>query len=270
MPELESRLERLVRGGVEFVVVGGFAAATPPLLSPEPVVLGDIPLRIDPAEVRAFHGYKPLRPAAPDQLGVQLEAARAAIAAVIHPRLVYRVVAVAERAPHRLALAGGTRLHIPHVEAHWGPVEAVAVALATVGDEPEALIVARREAGDADAASCLDSAASAAVECLAEWANDHLCQRGVAAGLRVTNRISPGLAGWNLAEQPLLFGLCPGDAIGVGLRPDGAMTRAKSISLLIGIGREARVDHYFVQCRRCWAEACQARRIPAVATVIGS
>ena len=31
----------------------------PALLAPSPVILQDIPLRIDPAEVRAFQGYKP-------------------------------------------------------------------------------------------------------------------------------------------------------------------------------------------------------------------
>ena len=83
----------------------------------------------------------------------------------------------------------------------------------------------------------------------------------------MTNRISPGLAGWDLAEQATLLGLLPGAAIGVRLGAAGSMTPAKSISFLVGTGRAARVDHYFVQCRRCWAEACPARRMPAATSV---
>jgi hypothetical protein len=116
-------------------------------------------------------------------------------------------------------------------------------------------------------ATLLDSAGSAAVECLAEWTNDHLCELGVAAGLRVTNRISPGLAGWALDGQATLLKLVPAHAIGVRWLTDGSLVPVKSIGLLVGIGRIARVDHYFGQCRRCWAEPCPWRRAPAVARV---
>jgi hypothetical protein len=45
------------------------------------------------------------------------------------------------------------------------------------------------------------------------------------------------------------------------------MTPGKSISLLVGAGRQARVDHYFTQCARCWMRDCAYRRAPARATV---
>jgi hypothetical protein len=45
------------------------------------------------------------------------------------------------------------------------------------------------------------------------------------------------------------------------------MTPAKSISWLVGIGPEVRVDHYFTQCRRCWMRDCAYRRAPAAVTV---
>jgi hypothetical protein len=45
------------------------------------------------------------------------------------------------------------------------------------------------------------------------------------------------------------------------------MTPVKSISWLVGIGRQARVDHYFTQCRRCWMRDCAYRRVEAAVTV---
>lgn len=240
---------------------------SPGLLAGEPVILPDVPLRIDPAEVRAFQDYKPPPPLPPAEVAARLEAARREIAGLVRPRLAYRTVGVTVAEPHRLTLEGGVRLHIPEIGRHWGCVEAVAVGLATIGEDPETRVRARREAGDELGAALLDSAGSAAAECLAEWANDHLCRLGVAARLGVTNRISPGLAGWDLGEQALLLRLCPAPAIGVRLGADGGLRPAKSISFLVGIGRAARVDHYFVQCRRCWAVACPARRLAAVTTV---
>jgi len=232
-------------------------------LAPGPVVLREIPLRIDPAEVRAFQGYKGV----PATAEVVLEAAIAEVAAVIRPRGAYRALGVLEAEPDGLMLAGGVRLHIPGIGRHWGAVEAAAAAVVTVGGEVEALAQTRRRAGDAPGGVLLDSAASAAVECLAEWANDHLCRLGVASGLRVTNRISPGVAGWDLGDQPAVVRLCPAGEIGVRLDAGGRLGPAKSISFLVGIGRAARADHYFVQCRRCWADACAWRRMPAVARV---
>jgi hypothetical protein len=240
-----------------------------PLLADEaPVVLADVPLAIDPDEVRAFHGYKPLDLAPSGAEAARLAAARAAVADLIAPRVAYRVVAVTAVGRDHLDLAGGPRLGIPWVEAHWGAVEAVAAAVVTIGSAAEQAVEARRTAGDLPEAAALDSAASAAVECLAEWANDHLCQRGVAAGLRVTNRVSPGLAGWALAEQAALIGLAPAAEAGVRLGPEG-LVPAKSVTFLAGAGRTARVDHYFVQCRRCWAPDCRWRRAPAVGAVHG-
>jgi len=226
-----------------------------------------VPLRIDPAEVRAFLGYRTARGDGSAEPEAPLEAALAEVASAMRPRLAYRPVAVARLEPHRLTLEDGTRFHIPDIGAHWGGVEAVTAALATIGADVEALVRARRGGGDLVGATLRDSTASAAVECLAEWANDDLCQRGVVDGLRVTNRISPGLAGWDLAEQPALFALLPAATVGVRLALDGTMAPAKSISFLVGMGRAARVDHYFVQCRRCWAEGCPARRMPAVTPV---
>jgi hypothetical protein len=45
------------------------------------------------------------------------------------------------------------------------------------------------------------------------------------------------------------------------------MLPAKTITWLVGVGREVRVDHYFTQCRRCWMRDCAYRRAPAATTV---
>ena len=189
------------------------------------------------------------------------------MARAMQPRAVYRAVAVAAAERDRLVLTGGIRLHIPGIGEHWGSIDTAVAALVTIGDRVETLTRERRESGDRAAVALLDSAASAAVECLAEWLNDYLCDRAVATGRRATNRISPGVAGWALAEQATLLGLLPAAAIDVTPGADGMLAPAKTISLLVGAGRAARVDHYFPQCRRCWVEGCPARRAPRATTV---
>jgi len=99
------------------------------------------------------------------------------------------------------------------------------------------------------------------------WGALEECQAAIPAGVKVTNRISPGYAGWDTAEQSALFALCAGEPIGVTLNASCVMTPAKSISFLVGVGPAVRVDHYFTQCRRCWMRECAYRRAPALVTV---
>ena len=232
------------------------------VLSSSPVVLDDLPLRIDRDEVLRFQGYKPGRDVPTADVLALFDEAVALGEVLMRPRVVYRASPVTGQADDAIE-AGGERLHIPEIGRLWGRLAAVGAGIATVGDAIEARVAALFEAREFPLAVMLDSVGSAAVESLAEFANDVLCQRGLAEGLRVTNRISPGYAGWDTAEQSALFRLCPGAPIGVDLNDACVMTPLKTISLLVGAGPEARVDHYFTQCRRCWLRDCAYRRAPA-------
>jgi hypothetical protein len=239
------------------------------LLAPTPQALSGLPLRIDPAEVLRFQGYKPGLDAPSAEVRAIFEEALALGERLMEPRVVYRAVRVSARGADWLE-AAGQRLHIPSIGRLWGPVEWLGAGICTVGqaiaDRARALFDER----ELPLAVMLDSVGSAAAESLAEYANDLLCQAAVAAGtsaLRVTNRVSPGYAGWPTEEQRALFALCPGEPVGVVLNEACVMTPEKSISFLVGIGAEARVDHYFSQCRRCWMAGCAYRRAPAELTV---
>jgi hypothetical protein len=228
-------------------------------------VLTDLPLAIDPDEVLRFQGYKKGRDVATPDVRVLLDDALGAGARLMAPRAVARWMPVARPDAHALDVDGET-LTIPRIGALWGPVTDVAVVVCTIGDALERRVSELWEARELPLASMLDSVGSGAVESLAEHVNDLLCQQGL-PDLRVTNRISPGYADWDVAEQPRLFRLVSADAIGVGLNAACVMTPGKSISLLVGAGRQARVDHYFTQCARCWMRDCAYRRAPARATV---
>jgi hypothetical protein len=230
-----------------------------------PQVLADLPLAIDPAEVLRFQGYRAGRDVAPAEVRALLDEALAEGRRLMAPCAVARWARVTAQDPDRLEVEGEP-LAIPGIAERWGPVEHVAAAVCTIGDALERRVSALWEARELPLAAMLDSVGSGAVESLAEYVNDLLCQQGLPA-LRVTNRISPGYGDWDVAEQRRLFRLCPGDAAGVTLNEACVMTPGKSISLLVGAGAAARVDHYFSQCARCWMPGCAYRRVPARASV---
>jgi hypothetical protein len=235
-------------------------------LDPEPRVLEAIPLAIDPDEVLRFQGYKRSVDVPGPSVRALFEEALALGRRLMAPRAVTRWRAVAEGGGDVL-VTDGARLAVPGLAAQWGDVEHVAVAVCTIGGALEHRVAELWETRELPLAMMLDSVGSGAVESLAEYVNDVLCQDGIAAGLKVTNRVSPGYGAWDVADQRVLFRLCPGDRVGVTLNDACFMTPTKSISLLAGAGRAARVDHYFSQCARCWMAGCAYRRAPAPRSV---
>ena len=236
------------------------------LLSGEPRVLADIALALDPGEVLRFQGYKKGIDVPGAGVLALFDAAVALGQDLLAPRAIIRWLPVTARTPYRLQI-GDTALDIPDIGDQWGAVEHVAVAVCTIGAALERRVADLWDARELPMAAMLDSVGSGAVESLAEYVNDVLCQDGVAAGVRVTNRVSPGYGRWDVAGQRALFAVCPADPIGVTLNEACFMTPVKSISLVAGAGVAARVDHYFSQCARCWMPACAYRRAPARRTV---
>ncbi len=213
-----------------------------------------------------FQGYQRGRDVPTAQVLALFDEALALGRELIAPRAVVAWHPVTAQAGDTL-VTPRARLAIPDIGRHWGRVTRVAAVIVTIGDALERRVRALWEARELPLAMMLDSVGSGAVESLAEYVNDLLCQEGLPEGVKVTNRISPGYAGWDVSDQPLLFRLCPGERIGVTLTPACFMLPEKSISLLVGAGPEARVDHYFSQCARCWMAGCAYRRVPAARTV---
>lgn len=229
-------------------------------------LLTDLPLAIDPDEVLRFQGYTKGVDVPTADVRALFDAALAEGTRLMAPRAVVRWRTLEGSGGDALE-TGGIALHIPRIRERWGAVEHVAVAVCTIGDALERRVAHLWESRELPLASMLDSVGSGAVESLAEYVNDVLCQQGLAAGLKVTNRISPGYGDWDVTEQQPLFRLCPGAPVGVTLNEACFMTPVKSISLVAGAGRAARVDHYFSQCARCWMPSCAYRRVPARRTV---
>ena len=76
-------------------------------------------------------------------------------------------------------------------------------------------------------------------------------------GMKITNRYSPGYCHWSVADQHKLFSLLGGNPCGVSLTDSSLMYPVKSISGVIGIGKEVAFHDY--QCSLCNMENCVYR-----------
>ena len=78
-------------------------------------------------------------------------------------------------------------------------------------------------------------------------------------GLAITNRYSPGYCNWPVDDQRQLFSLLPPGVCGISLTASCLMTPIKSVSGIIGIGRQARKSDY--GCDLCNNRTCIYRRV---------
>ena len=186
---------------------------------------------------------------------------------LIHGRGCYRTLRIMGTRADRVLVEGSESLFVGRNMARLlARCDHATLLATTIGPELERKVDHIKKTQTADA-YFLDAVGGWMADYMADRV-DSIIQNEIArCGYARTMRYSPGYGDWDVAEQRRLFRLCPGTRAGVALNEACVMTPGKSISLLAGAGRAARVDHYFSQCARCWMPACAYRRAPARRTV---
>lgn len=107
-----------------------------------------------------------------------------------------------------------------------------------------------------------DAVGSQIVESAADKMQNQLEEQMAQQGLRITNRYSPGYCEWNVVEQHKLFRLFPEQPFGISLTEGALMFPVKSVSGIIGIGRNVKRNNH--NCQICEVSHCIYRnRMPS-------
>ena len=161
--------------------------------------------------------------------------------AFVDPRVAYRRLAIHALRHERVLLEGGGALSGPLVTQHLGGAQWVLVAVASIGERLEARISEVLK-DDRPLGLALDGFGTAAVEALAAAVCGHFDEVALREELRSTTPLSPGMSGWKIeAGQKEIFGLLGAGAAGVQLSPYCLMTPRKSLSMVVGLGKEVRM-----------------------------
>jgi hypothetical protein len=99
-----------------------------------------------------------------------------------------------------------------------------------------------------------DVVGSEIVEAAADRMQEELKVRMDKEGKHISNRFSPGYCGWNVSEQHTLFSFYPDNYCGITLTESALMYPVKSVSGIIGIGKDIRFAPY--QCKVCDDQNC--------------
>jgi hypothetical protein len=104
-----------------------------------------------------------------------------------------------------------------------------------------------------------DVTGSEIVEAAADLMQNELAESAEKEGKKITNRYSPGYCGWNVAEQHMLFRCMNNNFCGIKLTESALMNPEKSVSGIIGIGENVKMNPY--TCRICDMKDCIYRRV---------
>lgn len=130
----------------------------------------------------------------------------------------------------------------------------VAFFLCTAGPGIENISKELMDQGDLLEGYLLDILGSEIVEAATGKIQDKLEIKMQQSGLKITNRYSPGYCGWEVKEQHKLFSFFPESFCGVTLTESAFMNPKKSVSGIIGIGKNVTKDAY--PCKICDFEDC--------------
>jgi hypothetical protein len=143
------------------------------------------------------------------------------------------------------------------VTRHMDKSGFIAVFACTAGPEISKLASEYNKKGHTVHAYIADSLGSIVVEHAMDMIQEQLKFMMEQQGLKITNRYSPGYCGWELKEQAKLFELLPELFCDISLSDSMLMKPIKSVSGIIGIGKDVTYDHY--TCNYCKDVNCLYR-----------
>lgn len=173
---------------------------------------------------------------------------------ICQPRLGYRFLTGSKLDKQHLVV--GNYIFKPDytITKYLQDADIYAILVASVGAELDAWIQEKRLANDIMEAFIADALGSLIVEAIVSYGLSSLTEKMKSYQLNTSNSYSPGYCGWNVREQQLLFSLLPHAFCGISLTDSSLMLPIKSVSSLIGIGRNIERKPY--GCSICQRKDC--------------
>lgn len=165
------------------------------------------------------------------------------------PRWGYRVFSLDASDKSRIIL-NGCRLQTGRIiTSYLENAELCALFVATAGEEFERFQQAVKKSGQIVEEFLLDALGSAIAEATVRETCKAIEKEFGAKGLGISYPYSPGYCGWKVSDQQILFSLLPDQPCGVGLTASSLMCPIKSVSGVVGIGRQMTRQKY--GCELC-------------------
>jgi hypothetical protein len=131
------------------------------------------------------------------------------------------------------------------------------VGVVTIGDLLEKKVSELFSQGEYPRALTLDVIGTVAVEDFSRKVRKLARQEVIERGFKTSRHFSPGYSGWEVSQQEIVFKSVPSDNIGVRLTKGFMMLPQKSLSWVIGAGKEIIVSSEEEnKCKDCQSKYC--------------
>ena len=213
--------------------------------------ISDIPIRLSLDEIRHAWGAERARLLAPSmarnlqRLLNQIEAERWLDAAIS-----YRVLEVTGRGPGWLQ-AGGSRLESVMIARYLQQAAHLVFGVCTLGDN---FVCQMRRYFDSNRqvqAVLLDEIGTLLLYKLSDHLEEMLCRQAEGMELQASGSFNPGDEGFDISLQGKVLELAGGDKIGVTLQGKCLLVPHKSLTSVIGLGRNMPTSSRAERCARC-------------------
>jgi len=227
-------------------------------------IIKNIKLKIDEEEVLRYQGYH--RNKAGETSEIILQITREEIEqgyCLFEPKGIYSKVMIKNISSEgRINLENGLCLEINNSMLNLlKGTSYLAFGLSTIGNQLEEKVVELFAKNEYPKAMALDAVGTVASKFLSNYIQSVICQEAKEQNFQTTKYFSPGSGDWNISQQKNIFQIIPAGKIGVKLTESYMMIPKKSLSWVIGMGKEiiipSKGDN---SCKTCLAENCQFRK----------
>jgi hypothetical protein len=132
--------------------------------------------------------------------------------------------------------------------------ESAALFICTAGQEISELSRNLMFGDDPVLGYVYDVLGSVTVEAAMDKIHQEVKKMAASNGKLITNRYSPGYCHWSVADQHKLFSLFPENCCGISLTDSALMHPIKSVSGIIGLGKDVKYREY--TCELCRLTDC--------------
>jgi len=227
-------------------------------------IIKNIKLKIDEEEVLRYQGYHRNKAGKTDEM--ILETTRKEIEqgyCLFEPKGIYSKLMIRNISSEgRINLENGLYLETNNSMINLlRGTSYLAFGLSTVGNSLEDKISEFFTNKEYSRGLALDAVGTVAVRYLSRHVRSIICKEAKEQNLQTTKHFTPGTAEWDISQQKNIFEIIPADKIGVRLTESYMMIPKKSLSWVIGIGKEIIItSKENDSCKICLAENCQFRK----------
>jgi hypothetical protein len=162
----------------------------------------------------------------------------------------YQTLAIEDRGHDWLQL-GDARLDSAAVALHFQHAEYLAFGVCTLGAGPSVQIRDRFAGKKRLQAVLLDEISTLLLYQVCDFLELRICAEAGRMGLQAGGTLNPGDNGFDISLQGTVLQLAGGNSIGVTLQGSGTLSPHKSMTMVLGLGRQMQARSTLQRCREC-------------------